>query len=104
MLAGEARSTVGSSVRTAAESLGLCNGTNEERRPQEMHAVDALLSEGSGAASVTGIVVFIGSAGLGDELVLKLPLGGKAGVHEAYDASMRHCLAARLRVVERWTT
>lgn len=51
--------------------------TNEERRPHETHAVEAWLSEGSGAASVTGMVVSIASAALGDVLVLKLPLGGK---------------------------
>jgi hypothetical protein len=54
--------------------------------------VEALLSERSGAASVTGMVVSIGEAGLGDALVLKLPLGGKIKASR----SLR-CVTARRR-------
>jgi hypothetical protein len=54
--------------------------------------VVALLSEGSGAAFVTGMVVSIASAGLGDELVLKLLLGGKS----RGSRSLR-CVTARRR-------
>lgn len=50
--------------------------------------MEALLFERSAAAFVTGMVVSIASAGLGDVPVIKLPPGGKAVVQEAYDASL----------------
>jgi hypothetical protein len=54
--------------------------------------VESLLFERSGTATVTGIVVSIASAGLGDVPVLKLPLGGKS----IGSGSLR-CVTARRR-------